>query len=1088
MSNILRILPFWSLIASVSGMLSVWFLLPWISIAGVTVFQSYWVRITLCALVLLVVLLVNWLRTRKENRKESRFLSDLEQYSSGAITSEAQFQQIFSEVFSALNVKGKGKKRVYEVPWYLVIGTPGSGKSTLLRKSGLDFVDTKEALEKKGIAGTSLCDWWVSPDIVLLDTAGRLTSQDHQATDASDWSILLDKLKKFRPLQPLNGVLLTIPVDTLLISDKTNEFIDLATKRLNELSSSLDIRLPVYFIVTKTDLLPGFDACFHHFDAKQRSVIWGYSLDTDGQVNTGSAESLILALKHWIYAQQAVLRQDEAQQEIIFYQHLVGICKVVGEFITVFPSNLVSEALLRSVFFTSATQYGNPVEKIVSSVLTDLCGKKLSDLTLRSTPKSYFIKDVFTQVIYGEASLAGHALSYLRKRKYWTIGLLLASMTVIGGANIVWWQASTHINQQISHVEQKFEQLVTESKKARSIKDVLSLLVQLDELAKDIDNGQFEKGLYLDDEISSGIALAKQNIFESSLIPNLSNKIRDYFVSHMRRQWDVYSSLKAYLMLSSGRYYDAEFLKNWLRQHSQVIHQQGLNEEQQTRLYQYTVSAINITREREYRLDIEAVQLARKELNTISTGLRLLQALESRHDIPDWDGSFISWTKSIEGLLTRTDKKPLVSLPSSLYSKAGMLWLIQQDIHEMADTYTREGWVLSDSDDLKSENSQAIVNAMMLDYIIRYTKVWQNYLERIKLRREPELSRLVVQLEQLSQAQSDFSLWLNHILKQLYLPENLKEVNKLANFERLIQQQLDHQFEKLLAWSDLEKEITGITRMNDKFFRTKALLEKQVIEPSFQKQQQLMISRQFEILVTELPSPLDQWFRSLSNEADTVLTENAALAANLAWQDKLGRCKVAINGQYPFFRKSKTDMPLKDFTSLFSQTGLMGGFHSEYADVLERSKSRDSFSLSQKISDNYFIGGNLPGFDFSVRLRHMSSAITKLFLTIGNESFSYDFPDGKWIHMRWPLHSGASEVMIKLVDEFGLTIWERRFYGLWALHRMVEELSIHRLSGRNFELKKARKEWAFSLEIQAPENNNLLLLKDLRRFRCPETL
>ena len=77
---------------------------------------------------------------------------------------------------------GKGDF-LYDLPWYLLIGPPGSGKTTALVNSGLKFPLSSGATPAAiaGVGGTRYCDWWFTEDAVLIDTAGRYTTQDSDA-------------------------------------------------------------------------------------------------------------------------------------------------------------------------------------------------------------------------------------------------------------------------------------------------------------------------------------------------------------------------------------------------------------------------------------------------------------------------------------------------------------------------------------------------------------------------------------------------------------------------------------------------------------------------------------------------------------------------------------------------------------------------------------------------------------------------------------------------------------------------------------------------------------------------------------------
>src|SRR3546814_9082524 len=80
-----------------------------------------------------------------------------------------------------------GRRYVYQLPWYIIIGPPGAGKTTALVNSGLSFplADSTGREAVRGVGGTRNCDWWFTDEAVLIDTAGRYTTQDsHQAVES----------------------------------------------------------------------------------------------------------------------------------------------------------------------------------------------------------------------------------------------------------------------------------------------------------------------------------------------------------------------------------------------------------------------------------------------------------------------------------------------------------------------------------------------------------------------------------------------------------------------------------------------------------------------------------------------------------------------------------------------------------------------------------------------------------------------------------------------------------------------------------------------------------------------------------------
>ncbi|WP_164599943.1 type VI secretion protein IcmF/TssM N-terminal domain-containing protein, partial [Pseudomonas viridiflava] len=99
---------------------------------------------------------------------------------------------------------------------------------------------------------------------VLIDTAGRYLTQPDAEVDGSAWSTLLDLLRKRRRNRPLNGVLVTIPVETLLNSSEQHleTLARQVRARLQDVHQKLHVDVPVYLVLSKADRLLGFDEFF----------------------------------------------------------------------------------------------------------------------------------------------------------------------------------------------------------------------------------------------------------------------------------------------------------------------------------------------------------------------------------------------------------------------------------------------------------------------------------------------------------------------------------------------------------------------------------------------------------------------------------------------------------------------------------------------------------------------------------------------------------------------------------------------------------------------------------------------------------
>src|SRR5215469_8468702 len=251
---------------------------PYIAIGNWYPLQNYIVReIVIVLIVALVAALGSFKFYRR--RKDAKALAEGVSEAEKPQTDEPVLKERMKDALATLKSASGGKKDfLYDLPWYLLIGPPGSGKTTALVNSGLKFPLSRDATPAAvaGLGGTRYCDWWFTEDAVLIDTAGRYTTQDSDAqTDKQSWLAFLGLLKKNRPRQPINGVIVAISLEDLM----TLSSADLAAHsnairtRLLELHERLKVDFPVYALFTKGDLVAGFTEYFGNLSDQGRRQV-----------------------------------------------------------------------------------------------------------------------------------------------------------------------------------------------------------------------------------------------------------------------------------------------------------------------------------------------------------------------------------------------------------------------------------------------------------------------------------------------------------------------------------------------------------------------------------------------------------------------------------------------------------------------------------------------------------------------------------------------------------------------------------------------------------------------------------------------
>ncbi len=359
---------------------------------------------------------------------------------------QGEFEQAISSLkASRLGSRG-ASQALYSLPWYVIVGRPGAGKSTALRKSGLQFPfrSSRGDVSVRGVGGTRNCEWWMTREAVILDTAGRYTSEDG---DRDEWFAFLDLLKRYRSRRPINGIMATISaVD--LVSGNPQDASQLAREirgRVDELQDRLGVVAPVYVIVTKCDLLPGFREMFADLDDDQRKQIWGFTLPAHKQTHlsgqcTKNFDELVSMLE------QRTLRRliDEPRLEqrdkiYAFPQHFASLRDSLARFIQeVSVEDAFHETpVVRGVYWSSGTQEGKPRDRIMSTVASAF-GFRPAVEEFAVTPleaKSYFLGELFTRVIFPDHHIAGRSQERTRRQKMWVnafgaVGLLVAMVLV----------------------------------------------------------------------------------------------------------------------------------------------------------------------------------------------------------------------------------------------------------------------------------------------------------------------------------------------------------------------------------------------------------------------------------------------------------------------------------------------------------------------------------------------------------------------------------------------------------------------------------------------------------------------------------
>lgn len=703
--------------------LIIWFLGPLLRLGNYEPLASATSRWVLIVLLFLVWIGFRVLRIVQARRNAAKVMQSLAEVSApdaaSVATAEelATLKQRMDEALALLKrakLGGSERRNLYELPWYVIIGPPGSGKTTALMNSGLDFPLAAQmgAGAIRGVGGTRNCDWWFTDEAVLLDTAGRYTTQDsHAQVDKAAWLGFLDLLKTQRKRRPIDGAFIAISLSDLLLGSDAERaaHAQAIRARIQELYQQLGVRFPIYVMLTKFDLVPGFMEFFDSLNREERAQVWGmtFALD-DGKSAEGPLavfDSEFALLEQRLTArlvERLQQERDPARRDLVygFPQQFAALRECLGEFLNgVFKPNPYEERpLLRGLYFTSGTQEGSPIDRLIGSMAQSMNLDRQHLARQTGTGRSYFIERLFREVAFGERGLVGTNPKVERRRKWLTIGALSATALVVLAVTAV-WIASYRANQSyIAAVDQRVDPL------ARGIeslspaqRDVLAVLPQLNavqNLAGDAPSWAEGYGLYQGDMLGEESASVYRKLLIAVFAPRLVTRIEEQLRSGGSSDF-LYEGLKAYLMLGSPDHYDADFIKAWISLDWERNLPRDLSPEQRQALHAH-LDALLERRPPSARLDQDLVEDLRRQLQQLPVAQRVYDRVKRQRlpkDVPDFRISDAAG-RDAPLVFARKSGKPLTDPLSGFFTYRGYREVFLTASLSQAGTIAEEQWVL----------------------------------------------------------------------------------------------------------------------------------------------------------------------------------------------------------------------------------------------------------------------------------------------------------------------------------------------------------------------------------------------------------
>ena len=902
---------------------------------------------------------------------------------------EARQGRTLDRLLKVLRTRFGKRHYRYRLPWYLVLGGEASGKSSLLAQSGQSF-SLGDELERaqQAESGRMALDWWVSDQGLFMDPRGGLIGGDERAERL--WHHLLGWLKSARARRPLDGVVLTLDLAALASEsgEQRERRLQQLRQRIRELMEVLGSRLPVYVVLTKMDLLQGFEPFFRDLPQAEREAPLGFtfSLNAFSEPDAWLAEfsqrfedfaaALEARLPHVL---QHCHSADERAAAFAFPRQFRGLQGALENSLRSLLGQdaFATPALVRGLYFTSVYQQGVPEDVFVDAAARHY-GLEESERSAQYAHRSsrYFVDQLFPRIICRESGLASDSETLVRAHRR-RLTLATAACVLAGGLmTLGWHQYYRHNVEAADTVVEEVDNFQRQWHGEDPALDTTGqhLLAPLEPLrratlafgeAPPRFAGLAHLGLYQGDAVRPVVEQAYLSMLAHEFIPALMLGVTEAL--GRVDEADYRSELKLLRVLrmlydNSGR--DTEAVMD----HMESVWQEAFPgmrsiQEQLRDHLAYAMAHTDLAGEREAGDTQAAATLApfrhiisrtQQRLGDLPTARRVYQDLQQRGE-----------TQLALPMDLRQQVGPRFNLVfenrngdssnalrfSRMHTKEGLNSVVLRRMDSVTEQALLDNWALGRRDNIDfSDSDTRYLREQVRDHYIRdYIRTWREALEAIDVAAFEDLNHGVTVLEGLTGSSRPLVRLLKVVENNTLLYPSQGEYADLAEealselpqypVARAVEQPFAplHEFmaereegepsnlEELMdAVEALHAHMRAIRESSD---TGKAALEAARARLNLDGPDPILNLRR---LAANSPEPVARMLTRLADESWRVLLDSAADKLERRWHEEVVRpFQRQLAGRYPFNPGSGRDAGIADFEDFFGPEGTLATFYEE---------------------------------------------------------------------------------------------------------------------------------------------------------------
>jgi len=1119
----------WTLLLVLLTALLVWFVGPLLAIADNKFWEESSPRLLTIAVLFLLwglfIVFASWRGNVRKKETEESETGQAELARRAAIEeAERTLRERFKDALRTLKTsslyRGRSERWRNDLPWYLVIGPEKAGKTSLLDFSGLEFpINKVERKLSRDTSSTAYCDWYFADNGVLLDTSGRYTDQNDPEVDGAGWATLLGLLRSRRRTRPLNGVLVSVPVTTLLGGDR-EKMVALGRtlrNRLQEIQQQLHADVPVYLVLTKADKIVGFDAFFDQLSREESEQVLGASFGkgqkgTDVAVLNREFEDLLSRLSAQVIMRMHQERDANRRGLILDFPLQLGqVGANLGMLVdAAFTGNRYQRASsLRGFYFTSAPH-------------TDAAGAvdaQGQTLPVTHSGRTRFIYDLMTKVIFPEAALAGLDKRETNRINWGQRALYAGALGCMGLFGLVWAGSFSANDGNLEKLKDLADRHGRQGAALTARDDAMAILPILDnryaatQVFPDSGDAPYAErgGLYQGGETNPVLQEAYNRELIEQLLPRVAQTLEGQIRSSMGNRERLLASLRAYLMLNMPDRRDNALLKEWMATQWSQRYPGNTQLQNQLNTHYERLLALNFSQQLNDPLVEQARQVLRRE-SLAAVVYRVLR--EQARSLPEYRLS--QHTGPQGAVFVGTD----YVIPG-FYTQRGYQQYFMAQGAGLVQDILRDNWVLGEGGSLSGMDMRKLLVELEQLYFNDYANYWSEAIGQVRLETFTNAEEGANQLASLTAANSPLLQMLAEVRENTRFPAVADAAEAAGAAAEAAQQAggklgkvaavaaaaagpagqalakrlpdtsrkaLERRFEPLhrlldddngptadlgpvlQALNDLQLQLLGLARSS------------QPEQAAFEVAKGRMAGNQRDPISTlrnsanRLPRPVGGWFSTLAEDSWMLVLDNSYEYVNQRYETQLySFYSKTIDERYPFHAHSSSDVALNDFREFFKAQGIADRFFDTYLKPFVigepgsyRLRAVDGRSLPvsrefleqmnnvQTIQRGFFADNpNEPQVQFKLEPYTLDSTVGRAEFRFGEQQMVYRHGPIVPMAFKWPTEADDGRTSLALEGLNGKSMVLEKNTGPWSLFRLFDLMQTEYQSGRDVLMIKA---------------------------------